>query len=388
MTFMTIPAASIAGMVFSLVVSFALPIGLFVYAKKKLGAKTAPFFIGCGVFFVMVLMLEAAIHRIVFQLAGEALTGSVILYAVYGGLMAALFEETGRYIAMRFLVKPMDFPNAFMYGAGHGGVEAMLLCGVASISNIASAVMINSGTMSAQLATLDAEKAADTAAALSALWTTPSLTFFAGGVERIIAVVLHLSLSILVFQSIRKKAPMELVRAYRFPHVNMDLIAGLPEDTPEGFRRSLDKCLELGADDITIHTLALKKGSRILMEGLSIPDGAAVQAMLDYAAPTLRAAGFVPYYLYRQKYMSGSFENVGWSRPGGECWYNVDIMSELCSILSFGAGGSTKMVEPGTNHIERVFNLKYPKEYTERPEKIQQNQAAFVEFYQKYVPET
>lgn len=173
MTFMTIPAASIAGMVFSLVVSFALPIGLFVYAKKKLGAKTAPFFIGCGVFFVMVLMLEAAIHRIVFQLAGEALTGSVILYAVYGGLMAALFEETGRYIAMRFLVKPLDFPNAFMYGAGHGGVEAMLLCGVASISNIASAVMINSGTMSAQLASLDAKKAADTAAALSALWTTP-----------------------------------------------------------------------------------------------------------------------------------------------------------------------------------------------------------------------
>ena len=79
--------------------------------------------------------------------------------------------------------------------------------------------MINSGTMSAQLATLDAEKAADTAAALSALWTTSSLTFFAGGVERIIAVVLHLSLSILVFQSIRKKAPMELVRAYLFHFV-------------------------------------------------------------------------------------------------------------------------------------------------------------------------
>lgn len=211
MTFMTIPAASIAGMVFSLIVSFALPIGLFVYAKKKLGAKAAPFFIGCGVFFVMVLMLEAAIHRIVFQLAGEALTGSVILYAVYGGLMAALFEETGRYIAMRFLVKPMDFPNAFMYGAGHGGV--------ASISNIASAVMINSGTMSAQLASLDAKKAADTAAALSALWTTPSLTFFAGGVERIIAVVLHLSLSILVFQSIRKKSQKDLLNAYLFHFV-------------------------------------------------------------------------------------------------------------------------------------------------------------------------
>ena len=84
--------------------------------------------------------------------------------------------------------------------------------------------------------------------------------------------------------------------------------------------------------------------------------------------------------------MSGSFENIGWCRPGAECWYNVDIMSELCSILSFGAGGSTKMVEPGTNHIERVFNPKYPKEYTERPEKALANQAAFAEFYRKYVP--
>ena len=187
--------------------------------------------------------------------------------------------------------------------------------------------------------------------------------------------------------AVETEQAMELVRAYHFPHVNMDLIAGLPEDTPEGFRRSLDKCLELGASNITVHTLALKKGSRILTEGLSIPDGAAVQAMLDYAAPTLRRAGFAPYYLYRQKYMSGSFENVGWCRPGGECWYNVDIMSELFSILSFGAGGSTKMVEPGTNHIERVFNVKYPKEYTERPEKTLQNQAAFAEFYAKYVPE-
>ena len=161
----------------------------------------------------------------------------------------------------------------------------------------------------------------------------------------------------------------------------------VPEDTPEGFRRSLDKCLELGADDITIHTLALKKGSRILLEHLTIPSAEAVGEMLDYANEALRAADFAPYYLYRQKYMSGSFENVGWSRPGGECWYNVDIMSELCSILSFGAGGSTKMVEPGTNHIERVFNVKYPKEYTERPEKTLQNQAAFAEFYAKYVPE-
>lgn len=178
-------------------------------------------------------------------------------------------------------------------------------------------------------------------------------------------------------------AAMELVAKYGFPHVNMDLIAGLPEDTPEGFRRSLDACLAFGTDDVTVHTLALKKGSRILLEGLSIPGPGEVAEMLDYAAPVLRKAGYAPYYLYRQKYMSGSFENIGWCRPGGECWYNIDIMSELCSILSFGAGGSTKMVELGTNHIERVFNLKYPKEYTERPEKGLANQAAFASFYRK-----
>ena len=174
---------------------------------------------------------------------------------------------------------------------------------------------------------------------------------------------------------------MELVGKYQFPHVNMDLIAGLPEDTPEGFRRSLDRCLAFGTDNVTVHTLALKKGSRILLEGLSIPGAEDVAAMLNYAEPELRQAGYAPYYLYRQKYMSGSFENIGWCKPESECWYNIYIMSELCSILSFGAGGSTKMVEYGTNHIERVFNLKYPKEYTERPEKCLANQEAFAAFY-------
>ena len=103
--------------------------------------------------------------------------------------------------------------------------------------------------------------------------------------------------------------------------------------------------------------------------------------MLDYAAPLLRGKGYIPYYLYRQKYMSGSFENIGWCKPEAECWYNIYIMSELCSILSFGAGGSTKMVERSSNQIQRVFNLKYPKEYTERPEKCFENQAAFAAFY-------
>ena len=176
-------------------------------------------------------------------------------------------------------------------------------------------------------------------------------------------------------------AAMELVGRYHFPHVNMDLIAGLPADSPEGFFRSLDRCLDYGTDNVTVHTLALKKGSRILLEGLPVPGPEDVAKMLDYAAPTLRGRGYAPYYLYRQKYMSGSFENIGWSHPGAQCLYNIEIMSELCSILSFGAGGSTKMVVPGTNRIQRAFNPKYPKEYIERPEKCLANQAEFAAFY-------
>jgi oxygen-independent coproporphyrinogen-3 oxidase len=167
-----------------------------------------------------------------------------------------------------------------------------------------------------------------------------------------------------------------------FAHINMDLIAGLPEDSPEGFRRSLDECAAFGADNLTVHTLSLKKGSAILTENLAIPSAEAVGQMLDYADPALRTAGYAPYYLYRQKYMSGSFENVGWCRPGAENLYNIYIMEELCSILSFGAGGSTKMVDAAGSRICRAFNLKYPKEYTERPEKWQSNQAAFAAFMQ------
>ncbi len=176
---------------------------------------------------------------------------------------------------------------------------------------------------------------------------------------------------------------MELVNAAGFPHVNMDLIAGLPEDTPESFRRTLDEVVAFGTDNITIHTLSLKKGSRITLEGTRIPTEEEVAAMLDYAAPALGGAGFAPYYLYRQKYMSGSFENVGWCRPGGTGWYNIYIMEELHTILSLGAGGSSKMVDQPRNRIERVFNLKFPQEYIQRPEKIAANQAAFRAFYQQ-----
>ena len=174
---------------------------------------------------------------------------------------------------------------------------------------------------------------------------------------------------------------MEVVDPIGFKHVNMDLIVGLPEDTPEGFERTLSRVLAMGTDNVTVHTLSLKKGSRIMLQNTRIPTAEEVGKMLDHANPTLRTAGFAPYYLYRQKYMSGSFENVGWCKKDAECLYNIYIMEELHGILSLGAGGSTKMVDRSRNRIERVFNLKFPLEYIQRREKVTANQEAFAAFY-------
>lgn len=176
---------------------------------------------------------------------------------------------------------------------------------------------------------------------------------------------------------------MAQVRAVGFAHVNMDLIAGLPADTAETFRATLDECLTMGADNITVHTLAMKKGSRLTLEGSPVPGAEEVAAMLDYADPALRSAGLRPYYLYRQKYMSGSFENVGWCISGAEGLYNIYIMEELHSILALGAGGSTKMVDAGRQRIERLFHPKYPTEYIQRPEKVAENLEAFGAFHRE-----
>ena len=155
---------------------------------------------------------------------------------------------------------------------------------------------------------------------------------------------------------------LDCVRSVGGFQVNMDLIAGLPEDTADGFKETLEQVLALGVENVTVHTLALKKGSRIMLEGTRLPDEYEVGEMLDYAVERLRGAGYAPYYLYRQKFMSGGFENVGWCRPGTENLYNICIMEELCSILAIGGGASTKLNLPG-GRIERIFAPKYPKEY-------------------------
>ena len=162
---------------------------------------------------------------------------------------------------------------------------------------------------------------------------------------------------------------LEKVRAVGGFEVNMDLIAGLPVDTPETFKNTLDTVLTLAPDNITVHTLALKKGSAIMLGDTPRPTAQQVGQMLDYACGALYGAGYEPYYLYRQKYMSGGFENVGWQRGGSENLYNICIMEELCSIISMGGGASTKLC-CGQGRIERIFDPKYPAEYIEGIDKI------------------
>ena len=149
-----------------------------------------------------------------------------------------------------------------------------------------------------------------------------------------------------------------------FRDINMDLIAGLPGDDLDGFRYSLDTVAALSPANITVHTLALKKGADLFERKVSLPSAAEVTQMVDYANETLSALGYKPYYLYRQKYMSGAFENVGWSRDGRDCLYNIYMMEELHTIVSLGGGGMNKVNLPG-GRLERFHNPKFPEQYIE-----------------------
>ncbi len=163
--------------------------------------------------------------------------------------------------------------------------------------------------------------------------------------------------------------------------VNMDLIAGLPTDSVEGFSRTVDAVLELEPENITVHTLSIKRGARLHFGEESLPTDGEVKAMLDYAGAGLRAGGYSPYYLYRQKNMSGGFENTGWTKPGRENLYNICIMEELCSILALGAGGSTKLVRRDGGKNERFVAPKYPAEYIADIDRICRDKEKISRFY-------
>ena len=166
-------------------------------------------------------------------------------------------------------------------------------------------------------------------------------------------------------------------QALSFDAINMDLIAGLPLDTVESFCSSLDRVLALNPENITVHTLALKKGADLFEKQQSLPSEEEVTQMVDYANRVLPQHGYEPYYLYRQKYMSGSFENIGWSKKDKDCLYNIYMMEELHSILSLGGGGMNKVNLPG-GKVERFHNPKFPEGYLEQLSKVLSDKEALI----------
>lgn len=179
----------------------------------------------------------------------------------------------------------------------------------------------------------------------------------------------------------RKHTSAEIEEVYkkaknRFD-VNMDLIAMLPGESLEDFKHSVDKAVSLNPANITVHTLYLKKGSALKVGGYAETDNATAEKMVDYAYNTLTDNGYLPYYMYRQKYTSGNLENVGYCKPNKACVYNVDIMEEDTSILAAGANAISKKWTQSINLIERNANFKEPLEYIKRFDEVIARQNAF-----------
>lgn len=211
----TVSGASMAGMVVSLLLSVGLPIFLCIFIYKKTKAWVPAFFIGCGIFVGFAMILEQICHAIVLTVTGSVLQDNIWLYGIYGGLAAALFEETGRWIAMKFcLKKHLTRENALMYGAGHGGIEAFLILGMSSMSNLLTAAMINGGLMEKTMNVLEPAQQELTYNQLSVLWTTPAYLFYLAPVERISAIALQITLSILVYSAVKTGQKLHLAAAF------------------------------------------------------------------------------------------------------------------------------------------------------------------------------
>ena len=200
---------SVIFMAISCFIAFALPVALFLYLRKVYRADILAFLIGCAVMLVFSLMLESFAHQLILNGSplGAPILSSPWLTALYGGLMAGLFEETGRFVAFRTVLRRGlgKDGNALMYGAGHGGFEAIVLVGFSYISNLVTAKLINSGNVSMITESLTGDTLAQTEEVIRTLIETPSYQFLLAGVERLAAMALQISLSVLVWFAVKKK---------------------------------------------------------------------------------------------------------------------------------------------------------------------------------------
>ena len=174
-----------------------------------------------------------------------------------------------------------------------------------------------------------------------------------------------------------------MAREAGFDNINMDFIASLPSDTYESFCNSIDKAVSLSPENITVHTLALKRAATIVTGGESESVQGDTDRMLAYSSQKLYANGYFPYYMYRQSKSVGNNENVGWCRNDTECLYNIYMMEEVHTVLAAGGGAVTKLKAPSENRIERIFNFKYPYEYINRFNELSERKNRIAEFYKE-----
>ncbi len=181
-------------------------------------------------------------------------------------------------------------------------------------------------------------------------------------------------------------AAFKLARECGFDNINMDLIAGLPGDTLESFKATIDGVILLDPESVTVHSLSLKRSSGMGQDKeLSyLEDGICAGEMVDYAESRLKSAGILPYYMYRQSKTVGNLENVGYAKKGYEGLYNVYIMDETHTILACGASAVTKLKGVNDGQIERIFNYKYPYEYMSRFDEMLSRKLRVEEFYREH----
>ena len=161
-----------------------------------------------------------------------------------------------------------------------------------------------------------------------------------------------------------------MAREKGFSHINMDLIAGLPGETPEMFGETLHWSRDLRPESLTVHTLCIKHSSLFNLWQAQLPDGEMTARMVRAGREEAAQRGMRPYYLYRQKYMAGNLENVGYALPGHEGLYNIGMMEENADVLALGAGGISKRVNTASGKIKRAPNVSDIREYIDRVEEM------------------
>ena len=176
----------------------------------------------------------------------------------------------------------------------------------------------------------------------------------------------------------------DLARKVGFKSINTDIIAGLPSDSVESFKATIDGLIDLSPESITVHTLSIKRSAKLnsadeKMEIMKSP----ASYMVDYATDSLYSSGYKPYYMYRQKNMVDNLENIGWVKPGFESLYNIYIMEEVQTIIALGAAASTKLVDRKKGIIKRIFNYKYPIDYNAHFETMLKRKSEIKDFYRE-----